>query len=91
MWDAHDERHAVKRRDDVANLHRMYYRLLSSTLGRPGLAGATWALHPDENGVMDWDSVHEVLDNAGRCAQADASSHALSAAVIAAYTASAMM
>jgi len=53
------------------NLHRRYYRLLSSTLGRPRLAGATWALHPDENGLIDWDSVQEVLHNAGRRAQAE--------------------
>jgi len=66
VWDTHDARHAVMRRDDVANLHRMYYWLLSTTLRRPGLTGATWVLCPDENGLMHWASVHDVLDNAGR-------------------------
>ena len=66
VWDTHDARHAVMRRDDVANLHRMYYWLLSTTLSRPGLTGATWVLRPDENGLMHWASVHDVLDNAGR-------------------------
>jgi hypothetical protein len=66
VWDTHDARHAVMRRDDAANLHRMYYWLLSTTLRRPGLAGAIWVLRPDENGLMRWASVHDVLDNAGR-------------------------
>ena len=55
-----DARHAVMRRDDVANLHRMYYWLLSTTLSRPGLTGATWVLRPTENGLMHWESVHHV-------------------------------
>jgi hypothetical protein len=66
VWDTHDARHAVMRRDDSANLHRMYYWLLNTTLRRAELAGATWVIYPDENGLMHWTSVHDVLDNAGR-------------------------
>ena len=73
VWDTHDARHALMRRDDVANLHRMYYWLLSTTLRRPALTGAIWVLCPDENGLMHWASVHDVLDNAGRRASSTSS------------------
>lgn len=65
VWDTHDTRHHVLGRDDVANLHRMYYRLLSSALRRSEFRGAVWILRPDHNSVMDWTSVHDVLHNAG--------------------------
>jgi hypothetical protein len=64
VWDTHDSRHSVVRRDDVANLHRMYYWLLATTLRRSSLAGAVWVLRPDENGLINWESVHDVLTNA---------------------------
>lgn len=64
VWDTHDSRHRVLHRDDIANLHRMYFRLLSRALLRPG--EATWRLHPDENGAMDWGTVRDVLQHDGR-------------------------
>jgi hypothetical protein len=65
VWDTRDSRHHVLGRDDVANLHRMYYRLLSSALRRPAFRGDVWILRPDDNSVMDWESVHDVLHNSG--------------------------
>lgn len=34
IWDTHDSRHAVRNRNDVRNLRRMYYFLLANALGR---------------------------------------------------------
>lgn len=64
VWDTHDDRHRVVGRDDIANLHRMYFRILNSVLTRPSSRGAVWLLKPDSNSAIDWDSVHDVLHNA---------------------------
>ena len=64
-WDTEDSRHQVHGRDDRANLQRMYYHLFKNALTRwPG--ANTWVLYPDENSVLDWATVQDYLELAGR-------------------------
>lgn len=61
-WDTEDSRHKLPKRDDVENLHRMYHHLCSTMLVKRWPNEAIWRLHPDENTLMNWESVHEWLD-----------------------------
>jgi hypothetical protein len=63
-WDIEDPRHRLPRRDDVANLHRMYHHLMKNVLRRYP-TGCTWKLYPDEQDSIDWERVHDFLDGAG--------------------------
>jgi hypothetical protein len=63
-WDVQDQRHSITGRDDIANLHRMYYHLFRNVLKNRWPDDAVWHLYPDENNAMDWDSVGEILGNA---------------------------
>ncbi len=65
VWDTHDHRHKVSRRDDVANLQRMYYHLLRNVLQRRWSTDATWHLCPDENTALNWTAIQDYLDAAG--------------------------
>ncbi|HTZ81960.1 MAG TPA: DUF3800 domain-containing protein [Candidatus Acidoferrales bacterium] len=62
-WDIEDPRHKVDRRDDVANLHRMFHHLMNNVLRRYP-SGCTWRLHPDEQDSFDWERTHDFLDGA---------------------------
>lgn len=64
VWDIEDSRHKVPQRDDVANLQRMYYHLFKYVLRTRWPDGSIWALYPDENTAMNWDSVRDYLDRA---------------------------
>jgi hypothetical protein len=61
-WDTEDRRHAIQGRDDVANLHRMYYHLFRVVLSKRWPAAHSWALHPDEQTAVNWNAIHEFLD-----------------------------
>jgi YD repeat-containing protein len=61
-WDTEDRRHRVKRRDDVANLHRMYYHLFRNVLCERWPDGSIWRLCPDEQAAMKWDEVEDTLE-----------------------------
>ena len=63
-WDVYDHRHSVIGRDDMKNLHRMYYHLFRNVMKNRWPVDAVWHLYPDENNAMDWDSVGEILSNA---------------------------
>jgi hypothetical protein len=65
IWDVEDSRHRVAGRDDIANLHRMYYHLFRNVLHRRWPSGSIWRLHPDQNSAMDWHHVGEQVDGAG--------------------------
>ncbi len=65
IWDTQDNRHSIAGRDDIANLQRMYYHLFRNVLLNRWPAGTTWALYPDENSALDWDTFHQYLDAAG--------------------------
>ncbi|MCL6546932.1 MAG: DUF3800 domain-containing protein [Bryobacteraceae bacterium] len=62
VWDIEDSRHRVTRRDDIANLERMYYHLFRNVLRARWPGDATWRLHPDEHTALDWDTVMDCLE-----------------------------
>ena len=63
-WDIEDERHRVTGRDDVANLHRMYFHLLRVVLRDRWPDSAIWAVRPDEHTGLDWSVIGEHLHRA---------------------------
>jgi len=65
VWDRRDSRHSVQKRDDLANLGRMYYHLLSNVLKRKWPENSIWKLIPDEHTGIDWSKLHEVLNYKG--------------------------
>ncbi len=64
-WDIQDSRHTVRRRDDVANLQRMYYHLFKNVLRKRWPGDWVWRLCPDENTAVDWESVEDFLSAEG--------------------------
>ena len=68
IWDNQDSRHAIRGRDDIANLGRMYYHLLRNVMcrRRPGLA---YDLRPDEQVEVNWEKLKECLESAGNWQQ----------------------
>jgi len=63
VWDTEDSRHNVFKRDDVANLERMYYHLFRNVLRARWPNDAVWRLHPDHRTAMHWDTVKDCLEN----------------------------
>ena len=61
VWDIEDSRHKIFGRDDIANLHRMYYHLFRNVLRARWPAEAVWRLHPDEHTAMDWNTIRDCL------------------------------
>ena len=62
VWDTRDSRHEVIGRDDVANIHRMYYHLLKNVLIQRWPDGSIWHLYPDEQSSIDWSEIARFLD-----------------------------
>jgi hypothetical protein len=62
VWDIEDSRHKIANRDDVANLHRMYYHLFRNVLRARWPDSAVWRLHPDQHSAMDWATVQDCLE-----------------------------
>jgi hypothetical protein len=62
VWDIEDSRHKIARRNDIANLQRMYYHLFRNVLRARWPDDAIWRLHPDEHTAMDWETVQDCLD-----------------------------
>lgn len=60
IWDTQDKRHAIVGRDDLENLHRMYYKLLVH-IGRRW-SHFDWILHSDERGDMDWQKIRDFVN-----------------------------
>lgn len=60
-WDIEDSRHKIARRDDRANLARMYYRLFKFVLQDCWPDGSVWGLYPDEHSAMDWENLDYFL------------------------------
>lgn len=63
IWDIQDSRHNIPRRDDIANLQRMYYHLFRNVLRARWPNEAVWRLHPDDHTAMNWDTVEDHLTN----------------------------
>ena len=59
-WDTADSRHAVARRDDFANLGRMYYHLLLHVARQWNRIH--WDLYPDINPKVDWEATARYLN-----------------------------
>lgn len=62
MFDFHDSRHTVKRRDNIANFKRMIHHLLKNTLTSRWPNNLTWGFFPDQNTSVRWDEVHYFLE-----------------------------
>lgn len=63
VWDNQDARHAIPGRDDAANLERMFFHLLrTSMVRRPS---ANWHVFPDERLGADWTTLRDCLSSAG--------------------------
>ncbi len=62
VWDIEDSRHKILKRDDTANLGRMYYHLFRSVLRKRWPDNATWRIHPDEHTAMDWETLQNCLE-----------------------------
>ena len=61
LWDTNDRRHIVRRRDDIANLQRMYYHLLKNVFSARWPDGSRWNVFPDENMSLNWKQVEDYL------------------------------
>jgi hypothetical protein len=66
IWDAMDSRHNVRRRDDNANLQRMYYHLLLDVLNRKWGKHRSWRIFPDEQSTVDWINLRDFLNKKTR-------------------------
>jgi len=62
VWDIEDSRHKIPKRDDTANLGRMYYHLFCNVLRKRWPDNAIWRLHPDEHTAMDWETLQDCLE-----------------------------
>ena len=61
IWDTHDSRHRVRRRDDSENLARMYYHLMSNVISLRWNAVGTWLMRADERTDTDWETLEDCL------------------------------
>jgi len=61
-WDTQDSRHNITGRDDAANFQRMYYHLFKNVLKRRWPTGCIWKMYPDEQSIMDWTTILDILD-----------------------------
>ena len=60
-WDTQDSRHRnVLRRDDVANMERMYYHLIITVIEKRWPKGL-WLIKPDEQLNVDWKTLERSL------------------------------
>ncbi len=64
LWDTRDRRHIVNRRDDIANLQRMYYHLMKNVLQARWPNSSVWNVFPDEHTSLNWNQVEDFLDRA---------------------------
>ncbi len=60
VYDTQDSRHSVRGRDDVANLERMYYKVLRHISERWGQID--WEFYPDEQSAINWQEITTFLN-----------------------------
>jgi len=60
IWDTQDLRHAIRGRDDVANVGIMYYRLLTHTARQ--WKHVDWHFYPDTNSEINWHDIASFLN-----------------------------
>jgi hypothetical protein len=73
VWDIGDSRHKIAKRDDLANLERMYYHLFRNVLRARWPDDAVWRLHPDEHTALNWRTVQDCLENVSTTDEVDRS------------------
>jgi hypothetical protein len=61
IWDIEDSRHKIKKRDDIANLQRMYYHLFKYVLKECWPDNLMWELRPDDHHGIDWQNLKNFL------------------------------
>lgn len=61
VWDIEDSRHSVRRRDNVANLERLYYKIFRHIFER--WAQIDWEIYPDQGSAIDWKKIKGYLDS----------------------------
>lgn len=66
IWDTHDSRHDVRRRDDSANLGRMYYHLIRNVIERRWPDARSWRMRVDERNDTDWGTLERCLRGQSR-------------------------
>jgi len=59
LWDTHDERHSIPGRDDLANLERMYYKVLRHISEK--WHQNNWELYPDNGSKINWHKIKSYL------------------------------
>ena len=59
-WDTQDSRHTIQGRDDIANLERMYYKILTHAARQWNQID--WNFYPDKNSQIHWDAVVKYLN-----------------------------
>jgi len=60
LWDTRDSRHDIFGRDDIANLERMYYKVLKHISKRWNQT--EWKLCPDRNSAINWSEIQSYLN-----------------------------
>jgi hypothetical protein len=60
-WDTQDSRHAIQGRNDIANLERMYYKVLIYAARQWNQTD--WNFYPDENSQVHWNEIAEFLNS----------------------------
>ena len=68
IWDTKDSRHAIPGRDDIANLGRMYYRLMINVIELRWPEVRSWSMSVDERNDTNWETLADCL--AGRSRKA---------------------
>jgi len=64
VWDTHDSRHNQRRRDDIANLERMYYHLFRNVMRSRWSVDSVWRFCPDEQTAINWNAIAGSLASA---------------------------
>lgn len=60
VYDTQDARHTVRGRDDVANLERMYYKMLRHICEQCNQTD--WEFYPDEQSAINWQEIINYLN-----------------------------
>lgn len=60
-WDTQDSRHDIRRRDDVANLERMYFKILRNVAEK--WRQDKWYFFPDKGSKLNWAEITSYLNN----------------------------
>lgn len=62
IWDTYDRRHKIEKRDDVGNMHRMFYHLIGNVIHNRWQASVKWNIFPDEMNAMNWGDLKYFLE-----------------------------